>query len=97
MYYAAPSYDFLMIFILIEQIQSLHFLSGLSPDDQVNKILEEISKKIMKILRRRGLFFPTCKLTCTFTCNVSRILRNDRKNLKFCETHVLTYFFHLQI
>ena len=31
-----------------------------------------------------GLFFPTCKLTCTFTCNVSRILHNDCKNLKSC-------------
>ena len=35
-----------------------------------------------------GLFFPTCKLTCTFPCNVSRILHNDRKNLKFCGTLV---------
>ena len=34
------------------------------------------------------LFFPTCKLTCTFICNVPRILHNDRKNQKFCGTLV---------
>ena len=43
------------------------------------------SASYLQFLSIRGLFFPTCKLTCTFTCNVSRILHNDRKNLKFCQ------------
>ena len=75
-------------FVLLKTFRSFCIIRHIPMSYKLLIRLQYIVYNMYKCTLYRGLFFVTCKLTCTFTCNVSRILRNDCKKLKFCGTLV---------